>query len=187
MEEKELVKKAQAGDKTSIELLYRSTFTYIYKYVLSSVSNKEAAEDIASEIYVKAFTKLKLFRGESSFKTWLHAVARNEIVAFYKKKAITKNFIDFDEDYIVDETQLDLEFDESEKNIVLREVEDEKKVARILDLLKPRYSEILRLRYLIGMTIKECAESLNITENNVKVLQNRAIKQAGKLLGVNYE
>lgn len=187
MDEKELVKRAKQGDRTAMELLYRSTFTYIYKYVLSSVNDRDVTDDLVSNIFLNAFTKIAQFRGESTFKTWLHMLARNEIFTFYRGKAVTSRIVNFDEDFLESSFSAEIDIEQEEKQIALKEIDVEKRVAEVLNVLHPRYAEILKLRYLSGMTIKETSQYLKITENNVKVLQNRAIKQASKLLGVENE
>jgi RNA polymerase sigma-70 factor (ECF subfamily) len=184
MEEKQLIEKAKLGDKSAIELLYRSNFVFIYKYVKSSLSDKDITDDVVSNIFVNAFSKIQSFRADSTFKTWLHMIARNEIYQQYKKNGVERKFLIIDENFLSSSEDENLG-DEVEYEIKreLKEVAEEKKIELLLEKLNVRYAEVLRLRYLLSLNIKECAEILSITENNVKVLQNRALKQASKLLG----
>jgi RNA polymerase sigma-70 factor (ECF subfamily) len=184
MEEKQLIEKAKRGDKSAIELLYRSTFIFIYKYVKSCLSDKDITDDVVSNVFVNAFSKIQSFRSDSTFKTWLHIIARNEIYQQYKKNGIDRKFVIIDDNFLsTSEDESMGEEVEYEVMRELKEVAEERKVELLLEKLSVRYAEILRLRYLLSLNIKECAEILNITENNVKVLQNRALKQASKLLG----
>jgi RNA polymerase sigma-70 factor (ECF subfamily) len=185
MEEQQLILKAKGGDRTAIELLYRSTITYIYKYVRSCISDKDLTDDVVSTIYLNAFSKIVNFRGDSSFKTWLHMIARNEIYQQYKRNGIARKHINIDDNFLESNEYVVNSQDMDENYELMRmkhETELENEVEVVFQDMKPRYAEVLRLRYLSNLTVKECSEILQISENNVKVLQNRAIKAASKLL-----
>lgn len=166
-EEIEFVKLAKNGDKQAIEGLYTMHFDWLYRFIRAKVDSNEAAEDICADAFVQAFENIAKFRAESTFKTWLYSIARNELKSWYKSRS----------------RKAPLEFEVKAKEDEYDEVkmeENEKLVGVILDELKDNYREVLELRFISNLTIKETAETLGITENNVKVIQNRAIKQAQK-------
>lgn len=194
MDERTLIIQAQEGNKTAMELLYRSTIDYIFKFVRSSLQDIDITEDVVSKIYLNAFTNLNKFRNESSFKTWLHIIARNEIYHQYTSNGIARRHLNIDEnylqssDYIIGQNQKIDDYqsvEEEEEARMIKEDMLENQVEKVLSVLKPRYAEVLKLRFISSFSIKECAEILGVTENNIKVLQNRALKSAGKLFKTN--
>ncbi len=176
----EIVQKAQQGDKQAMELLYTKNVQRTYRYILSNISDTTSAEDLTSTVFAKAFTNLAAFKGDASFATWLYAITRNELYKYYtEKKIATDIFAPFEEDEladIIEEESLDNDIIDLE-----REKNAKKKVDLLLSKLPYKYSEILRLRYLMNMSFSEVALAMGITKNYAKVLHNRAIKKSNKL------
>lgn len=157
-------------DKKALEKLYSENFSKLYIYVRHKVDTDERAEDICSESFVKAFEKIDSFKGKSSFKTWLYTISRNLIFDWYRVKG--------------KETSLDEErlgFNPREEKIFKKSNKAGKLVNMILSNLKENYQEVLELRFLTSLSIKETAKVMGVTVNNVKVLQNRALKKAQKI------
>lgn len=180
MTEKALVEKAKARDAEAISTLYDNNIKAIYRFVLYKTNHKEIAEDITSEVFVRAFEKIEKFKGNSSFKTWLYTIARNLVIEWYRNKNKTTELI-----YEPEGTQ-DLESEVQEAidnenvgNPAMRGSENETLLNNILNQISnERYKTVLELRFLLRYTIKETAAELKITEGNVKVIQNRALKKA---------
>lgn len=85
-EESELVTKVLAGDTTSFDELYRRHSRRIYQICLRMVNDPNTAEDLTQEAFVLAYRKLGTFRQESRFSTWLHAIAVNTVLMFFRKR-----------------------------------------------------------------------------------------------------
>ena len=81
----QLLQRAQAGDLEAFSVLYDTTRRRVFSLCLRMVRNHETAEDLTQETYVLAFTRLKSFRGDSAFTTWLHRIAVNVILMFFRK------------------------------------------------------------------------------------------------------
>ena len=79
-----LVRQAQAGDRRAFEQLVEKYQGQIYRYVLRSVLDATAAEDLAQETFVRAFSALSRFRAQASFKTWLYRIGRNLCIDFQR-------------------------------------------------------------------------------------------------------
>lgn len=178
MEVNQLVKMARNGNKEAFAGLYEAHFDSLYIFVRAKVDGAERAEDICADTFVKAFEKLASFSGKSSFKTWLYTIARNMVNDWYRSKgnrkflSLQNIFPALEFKFSVDEPEVD----QLSKEKVLDENGAE--VAEILQKIPEKYAEVLRLRFLADLTIRETAEVLDTTENNVKVMQNRAIKKA---------
>jgi len=81
MDEKELVKRAQSGDFDAFNRLIAEQKDKIYRLALKLIGNREDAEDIMQETFLKAIDNIDKFRLESSFGTWLYTIALNSVRA----------------------------------------------------------------------------------------------------------
>ena len=72
--------RAAAGDRQAFERLYRGHVNRIYALCARMVADRTRAEELTQDVFVRAWEKLRLFRGESSFATWLHRLAVNVVL-----------------------------------------------------------------------------------------------------------
>jgi RNA polymerase sigma-70 factor, ECF subfamily len=79
---------AAAGDMTAFEELYSSHHRRVYSLCLRMTRSTAAAEDLTQDVFVQLFRKLKTFRGESSFSTWLHRLTVNQVLMHFRKVAV---------------------------------------------------------------------------------------------------
>src|SRR6188474_3097494 len=86
LEERALVKKAQAGDLSAYDDLVRRYQERIYATIYHMTSNHEDANDLAQDTFIKAFQALKSFKGGSSFYTWVYRIAVNKTINFIKQR-----------------------------------------------------------------------------------------------------
>lgn len=82
------VQLAAAGDMTAFEELYRQYNGRVYALCLRMTRNVARAEDLTQDVFVQLFRKLKTFRGEASFSTWLHRLTVNEVLMHFRKSAV---------------------------------------------------------------------------------------------------
>lgn len=82
-----LVRRAQAGDHRAFESLYERTSGRIYALSMRMCGSPQEAEELTQDVFVRAWEKLSLFRGESKFTTWLHRLAVNLILQQRKRRA----------------------------------------------------------------------------------------------------
>lgn len=146
----------------------------VYRFVYSKVGNREEAEDLTSQVFLKAVRGLDHERGSQSIQSWLYQVARTTIAdywrAFYKVRATSL------------ESMLEQGWEEpAEERVELASYRPEERVRRLLELLPPHYREVLVCRFLLNLSIKETAERMGLSEANVKVLQFRALKKAAEV------
>jgi RNA polymerase sigma-70 factor (ECF subfamily) len=74
------VARAAAGDRSAFERLYRQHLNRVFSLCARMVSDRERAEELTQDVFVRAWEKLHLFRGESSFSTWLHRLTVNLVL-----------------------------------------------------------------------------------------------------------
>jgi len=82
------VRLAAAGDVTAFEEIYRIHHRRVYSQCLRMTRSTVEAEDLTQEVFIQLFRKLKTFRGDSSFTTWLHRLTTNAVLMHFRKSAV---------------------------------------------------------------------------------------------------
>jgi RNA polymerase sigma-70 factor, ECF subfamily len=159
-----------------LQSLYEDNLHVIYRFIYSKVGNREEAEDLTSQVFIKAVRSIDSARGTASIQSWLFQVARTTIAdhwrSFYQLRAHSLDDL------------LDAGWEgpaQSQTAPPLAPPQD--RVRRILDRLPEHYRDVLTCRFLLNLSIKETAQRMGLSEANVKVLQFRALKKAGRLEG----
>ncbi|HYK83929.1 MAG TPA: sigma-70 family RNA polymerase sigma factor [Ktedonobacteraceae bacterium] len=153
------------------QTFYQENLGLIYRYVYSKVGNREEAEDLTSQIFIKAVRGVDTERGPQSMQKWLFQVARTTIADYWRVyyKVSTSSL----EELL--EAGWEGPVEEEQTAVSNRPIE---RVQRILAALPEHYREVLFNRFLLNLSIKETALRMGLTEANVKVLQFRALKRA---------
>jgi RNA polymerase sigma-70 factor (ECF subfamily) len=172
-EDQDDVKRAREGDKDAFRHLVELHQDRLYGLVYSMVSNREQAEDLIQEIFVKAYFALESFEGGSRFYTWLYRIASNHCLDYLRKNRPDQISIDRslseDSDLTFSDT---LEAPRTEHPEA--SVEDPSEAAALLAALEPDQRLILSLRELEGRSYEELAEMMNCPVNTIKSRLNRA-------------
>jgi RNA polymerase sigma-70 factor (ECF subfamily) len=168
------VAQAIRQDPNTFVDIYEQYVSRVYGFIMSQVGNREDAEDLTSQVFLKAHRSLSRFEGRGSLESWLFQIARATINDHWRKQ------------YRLVEVRMPVQLDVGEParpagSSGSKDRGQEERVRRILDNLPPKYGEVLRLRFLKRCSIRETAAELGITENNVKVLQFRALRKAAEL------
>ena len=166
------LKKALTGDKKAFSQVYNQYFDSIWAYVYSRLRDKDVTSDILSESFIALYENVKNIKHHKAIKSYLYRIVKNKMIVYYKRER-TVSLDEFNLDRIEFNSQAeDSKSEKQKKNKLYIQLE------KILLKLPKNYEEVLRLRFLAGLKIREVAEILNKTENNIKVMQNRAIKKA---------
>lgn len=160
-------------DNQIIEQLYQMYGREIFLYLFSLCKNREMAEDLKQETFVKAM--LSLPKQHTNMRAWLYMVARN---LCFNQMAKDKRYTDF-EDY---ENQLG-ESEDILERYILRE-EQRVLYLALLQMPTPK-KEILQLQYFSGLSLKEIAALLHLSYESVRVLKHRAKQDLKKILEEN--
>ncbi len=94
----ENVRLAAAGDLKAFEDIYRTYHRRVYSRCLRMTRNASEAEDLTQDVFVQLFRKLKTFRGESSFSTWLHRMTVNAVLMHFRKPVVKSEQTTYDSD-----------------------------------------------------------------------------------------
>lgn len=155
-------------DEVEFQQIYRKYQARLLNFILQKVETREDAEEILQETMLSALDSLPLFQGRSSIYTFLAAIAKHEIADFYRKKKI-KTFV--------------LSRVPGLENIVsqalspemaLEEKEIKEKVIRTLRSLSEGYRQILRLKYVDGLSYEEIGNRLSKSAKAVESKLARA-------------
>lgn len=142
----------------------------VYRFLYSRLGNREDAEDLTSEVFLKATKQLDSGRPEASVAQWLFTVARTVLADHWRRYYRGGTPVPFD-DARVEEVPGKLESTEPSESSA-------KLVDELLAALPERYRRVLELRFLLGYSIQETARELSVTPENVKVIQHRALAKA---------
>ncbi len=163
----------QRGEKDAFGVLYDRYIERIYRFVYYKTFNKDVAEDITSAIFLKAFERISGFNASrGQFAQWIYGIARNAVIDHYRTTKPTKDIEDI----------FDLGTDErtEAKLDAVRTLEN---VEKYLKTLNPRQREIVTLRVWDERSYREIAEIVGGTEDAVKVMFSRTIRDLRQKLG----
>lgn len=157
LEDKALIKALKNGDTKAFDKVYYKYHRKLYAFSFKFLKSKRDVEDLIQKIFVILWERRNTLDVNKSLGGYLFVIARNEIYDDLKTKIIKDHYTD----YILNELEYNSEHDELEKK---------KKIElayQLIDRLPERRAEIFRLSKEDGLTYKQIAEKLNISENTV--------------------
>jgi RNA polymerase sigma factor (sigma-70 family) len=143
----------------------------IYSFIYAKVGNREAAEDLTSQVFLKAVRWLSEDRSADSIRSWLYTTARSTIADYWREQSQIRG-VPLDD-------QMGSLFRGTDGPEEVRRTREH--ALRILNALPPREHEVLRLRFLRGYTATEIGAAMGLTPGNVRVLQLRALRRAAAM------
>jgi RNA polymerase sigma-70 factor, ECF subfamily len=176
--EVEWIKQAQRGDREAFGRLVERHQRRIFSLVFHLVRRRETVEDLAQEIFLKAYLAVQSFNFESSFGTWLGRVAVNHCYDYLRRERVSrvKYFGEMSEDA---SRKLEQSFEgqqadapDAEQQTVLRET-----VGNLLERAPADDRMVLVLKEMEELSVEEIAEILQLTKTAVKVRLHRARKR----------
>ena len=170
-DEADLVRKAKSGDARAFGRLYDSTLDRIYRYVFFRVTDAELAEDLTSQVFLKAWENLRRYKPGGPFVAWLYTIARNTVIDHYRTR---KQSVPLDQTVIKEDPALDEKVDLKHDIGILQEAMQE---------LTEEQREVLTLRFLADMETGEIAERMQKSEGAIRALQMRALQALAKAMG----
>jgi len=170
MEEKQLVRLAQEGSPAAFEELVTKYQSKVFSMALSFTRNREAADDLAQEIFLKAYLALPRFHGKSEFGTWLYRISINHIRDFLRKKGRAKE-VSLDD---VPEISFS-DREQAEKAEQERETEARRTLVQtFVRSLPEKYRVIVTLRDIQGLAYEEISRILKLSPGTVDSRLHRA-------------
>src|SRR5437879_2171773 len=173
-DDRKLVRRAQAEDKEAFEELVRRHQHRVFAVASGILRRREDVEDIAQQVFVKAYFSLKRFDQRAAFSSWLYKITVNECWDLLRKKKVRLLVYQVD----LSEEQARMVQTSGEKGSTAPDVsewlEARQRVERLLEGLDERDRLMLVLKEVEGFSIEEIAEVLELNSNTVKVRLFRA-------------
>ena len=170
-EEEELIQRILNGETELYARLADRYARAVYTLAARIVGSTEEAEELAQDIFLKAFEKLNRFRGRSAFSTWLYRIAYNSAISQARRKRPPS--------FGMDERTLanlpDSDADRLEEWVGKEERLDA--LTRAVERLEPEERALVTLFYYEEHSVGECAAITELTEGNVKVRLHRIRKK----------
>lgn len=166
-----LVAKALEGDSSAFSRLVLPHQQMVFAMIMRQVGNKEVAEELAQETFIRAFKYLKTYKGKSKFSTWLSQIAINHTRKYFTSKRYKK----LKKTEPVSELNIELvdKADQADKKI--EDAQTRNCVRQAVASLSPKYREALQLYSFEGMSYKEISETLEIPIGTVSSRINAAV------------
>ena len=165
----EIIHKVLQGEQALYAQLVKRYQPFVFTIVLRYTSNREDAEEIAQDVFVKAYRSLADFRGESKFSTWLYTIVTTTCITFLRKKKVPIHSLDTEQVFDLADNQ--------NSGFKANLVEQKSKVQVIneaLRLLSIDDARIITLFYQAEQSLEEIGRILSIDPNTAKVKLHRA-------------
>ena len=163
--DRELVERWQAGEHEAFDDLYRRYFSRLRSYCQRRVGDRDTAEEIAQEAFVKALQALPRFAGERRFYPWVTVIANRLCVDHHRRLGRVRPVEEIDPGSV-----------DGDHGVRLAFLADVDNLDRALQRLGPRHLEVLELRERQGMSYQEIADHLEVPQSTVEALLFRARK-----------
>jgi len=178
----ELVRKAKEGDTKAYDQLTLMYKDVVFSIVYRMVRNKQEAEDLTQEAFIKAYNSLHSFNEEYAFSTWLFKIATNNCIDFFRKRKLKTYSMEETIRYKDDEIRH--EYASPDPNVEHDLVADERsKILReAIEELPEKYRIVIVLRHQKEYSYEQIAEDLDLPLGTVKARIFRAREMLNKLL-----
>jgi|TARA_B110000977_G_scaffold23964_2_gene29014 RNA polymerase sigma-70 factor, ECF subfamily len=168
-----LARSLVAGDEKQFNQFFEQFFPRLYRFAFSRMSDESIIEDVVQSTLMNAMRSMKNYRGEAAMFTWLCQICRNEIAMTYRKRGKSVPTVAADDDAIRPILEL-LESESTTPEQHYLDLEARKLVAEILDFLPGNYGKALEWKYVLGLSVIEIANRLELTELATQSLLARA-------------
>jgi RNA polymerase sigma-70 factor (ECF subfamily) len=180
-----LIEQFKAGSRNAFRKIMDKYNAMVFRYVKSIVRNREVAEDMTQDVFIKAFKALPSWQPRASLQTWLYTIAKNQCIDYFRSQSqrMQSQCISypFDHDKQVDMPVATNVYSNPER--VAQEREIEKHILNALSQLSDRQRDVFILYNYDGLQIRKIAEVLGIAEGTVKVHHHNAIHKLREILG----
>jgi RNA polymerase sigma-70 factor (ECF subfamily) len=170
-DDNEYIGKVLNGDISAYASLVAKHTNLVFSIVLKIVNNREDAEEISQDVFLKAYQSLNTFEKKSKFSTWLYRIAYNAAISNTRKKKVEMVAIEemVITNYSTDEISRNItEFDENDRQLILE---------KALKQLPEDDNLLITLFYKNENSVEDISEITGLSESNVKVRLHRIRKR----------
>jgi RNA polymerase sigma-70 factor (ECF subfamily) len=176
--EQNLIQRAQRGDHEAFAVLVTEHQGYVYNLALRVLKNEQEALDLAQETFVRAWTALPNFRGQSQFRTWLYRIVTN--LCYNHLPRLRRSLNELGDDVIAEIPETGINFSNPAQGVESRELRSH--LHQAIDDLDENYRLLISLRYQNELSYEEIATMLNLPLGTVKTGLFRAREQLRRAL-----
>ena len=165
----EIINQVLGGNQQAYALLVNKYQEYVFTLVLRIVKNREDAEEVSQDVFIKAYKNLINFRGDSKFSTWLYTIVNNTGISFLRKRKL--------EIYSLDNEAVFERADNIDSGVSANVIEQKSRQAMVneaIALLSPEDALAITLFYKAEQSLDEMAMAMGIETNAAKVRLHRA-------------
>jgi len=165
----ETISKVLQGEHNAYADLVSRYQNYVFTLTLRLIKSREDAEEIAQDVFVKAYRSLADFRGESKFSTWLYTITNTTCITFLRKKKLEVHSLDNEKVFEM--------ADNKDSGFRANMIEQKSRVSMVnkaIAMLSPDDAEVITLFYKAEQNLEEIARILGLEANTAKVRLHRA-------------
>jgi RNA polymerase sigma factor (sigma-70 family) len=181
LNDNEIISKVLSGDHQAYAGLVNRYQSYVFTLTLRMVKSREDAEEVAQDVFIKAYKYLADFKGASKFTTWLYTIVNNTCISFLRKKKLDIHSLDNEKVFEVADSQ--------DSGMRANMIEQKSKLAMVneaISLLNPDDAQIITLFYKAEQSLEETAQILGIETNAAKVRLHRARTRLKEKMETNF-
>jgi RNA polymerase sigma-70 factor (ECF subfamily) len=175
LDERKLIARSQSGDAASFTELVNRNEKKIYTLAYHLVNNREDAEDVLQETFLRAYNNLAQFRGEASFSTWLHRITTNLVISRFRKKKLATESLD--EPLVINHEEIKqreiADWSDIPDRVLLKK-ELNTAIDTAIAALPLEYRTVITLRDIEGLSNEEVGIILGLSVAAVKSRVHRA-------------
>ena len=165
----EIISKVLRGEHNAYADLVTRYQNYVFTLTLRLIKGREDAEEVAQDVFVKAYRSLADFRGESKFSTWLYTITNTTCITFLRKKKLEVHSLDNEKVFEM--------ADSKDSGFRANMIEQKSRVSMVnkaIAMLSPDDAEVITLFYKAEQNLEEIARILGLETNTAKVRLHRA-------------
>lgn len=169
LNDSEIISKVISGDPSAYAELVNRYQHYVFTLVLRMVKSREDAEEVAQDVFIKAYKYLSDFRGDAKFSTWLYTIVNTTCITFLRKKKLEIHSLDNEQVFEVADSK-----DSGFRANLVEQKSKQAMVQQAIGLLSTDDAQIITLFYKAEQSLDEIAAIIGVEVNTAKVRLHRA-------------
>jgi len=165
----EIISLVLKGNYNAYSQLVERYKSYVFTLTLRFTKNREDAEEVSQDIFIKAYRSLADFKGTAKFSTWLYTIVNTTCITFLRKKKLDVRSLDDEKTFEVADSQ-----DSGFRANQVEQKSRQNMVNQAIAMLNPDDAEIITLFYKNEQSLEEIGQILGIEVNTAKVRLHRA-------------
>lgn len=171
-----LITKAKDGDREALNTLISCYWRPIYRFIYSKLGNEDDAKELTQDTFMKAFRSLPRYKVmDIPFKSYLVRIALNSVTDFWRRNGRAPQLVNINE---YQGSIIDVRENPEEHTLRL---EGQEQIANLVERLPEEQCQVIKLRVVLGISIRDAAIQMNKTEPAIKMLQQRALQNLRKM------